>query len=272
VSELQSLGETLSEMRMQDILAAMPVVEDDLPAAPPVCQRCQGAGYLRRDLAVGHPEFGVPVLCHCRAEQIAAARRERIWSQSGIPERYRPLTLSSWVTACDRLDPAYPSLVVIEQLAAWLASDRWLFLEGPFGRGKTALAIACLATLAERGESVLFTVVPDLLDQFRATFNRSRRDGDGDPSDQDIVAALLEVDVLCLDDLGKEVPSAWARERLYRLVNRRYLDNKRTLFTSNESLEVLGARLGEATTDRIYERARGGGLLVVDGPNLRMGA
>ena len=49
----------------------------------------------------------------------------------------------------------------------------WLVLNSVgYGNGKTHLAAAVANYVSDAGESVLFVVVPDLLDHLRATFNR----------------------------------------------------------------------------------------------------
>ena len=45
--------------------------------------------------------------------------------------------------------------------------EGWLALTGPSGCGKTHLAAAVANSLIERGQTVLFVFVPDLLDHLR---------------------------------------------------------------------------------------------------------
>jgi len=49
----------------------------------------------------------------------------------------------------------------------------------------------------------------------------------------------IDVDVLVLDDIGQEKPSEWVKERLYIIINERYQLGKKTILTSNVSLQKL---------------------------------
>jgi DNA replication protein DnaC len=58
--------------------------------------------------------------------------------------------------------------------------------------------------------------------------------------------------LLALDDLGSENPTHWARDRLYTLINGRYLGQRPTIVTTNLSLEALAERLGDRTVSRLW--------------------
>ena len=57
----------------------------DLPGDPN-CPICKGIGYLRRDLPVGHPEFGKVEVCTCRQAQISQQIHQRLFSLSNLRE------------------------------------------------------------------------------------------------------------------------------------------------------------------------------------------
>jgi DNA replication protein DnaC len=82
---------------------------------------------------------------------------------------------------------------------------------------------------------VAYASVPDLL--------RFIRRGFGDGAADERLDALMEVDLLVLDDLGAERLTAWADEQLFVLLNARYLDERATVLTSNERPDTLPARL-----------------------------
>jgi DNA replication protein DnaC len=197
----------------------------------------------------------------------AGVRVATLWESSGLSQEAFALSSKTWLDEATRRDPAYRPRAsrVIRDLMDWLPGGAWLWLEGPNGRGKTMLAQILLARLAQDGRTVLFRSVPDLLDRIRLSYDeRGTRTAE-------LIRSLSEVDVLCLDDLGKERPTEWVRERLYALVNARYAAEKRTLFTSNLTLEseTLEERLDVAVVERISQRCRGGGVVKLDGPNLR---
>ena len=77
------------------------------------------------------------------------------------------------------------------------------------------------------GRGVTYASVPDLL--------RFVRRGFGDGAADERLDALIQIDVLILDDL--------AAEQLFVLLNTRYHSDRATVLTSNDRLEALPARL-----------------------------
>src|SRR5512143_38695 len=61
----------------------------------PNCPLCHGVGYLRRDLPLGHPDFGRVTVCDCRRREVADTVRERLFAYSHL-EELRDLTFESF--------------------------------------------------------------------------------------------------------------------------------------------------------------------------------
>ena len=124
---------------------------------------------------------------------------------------------------------------------AWQAARRfagnpegWLLLTGPRGCGKTHLAIAIASECASRGASVFRAFVPDLMDHLRATFSP-----DSPISYDDLFEQVKSADLLVLDDLGTQVSTPWAEEKLYQIVAHRYDLRLPTVVTSVDSVDEL---------------------------------
>ncbi len=121
----------------------------------------------------------------------------------------------------------------------------WLVINSiAYGNGKTHLAAAIANQIADKGESVLFIVVPDLLDHLRATFNPSSG-ARLDKRFNEVKTASL----LILDDLGTESATAWAREKLYQLFNYRYNARLATVITTATHVDELDPRLATRMLD-----------------------
>jgi DNA replication protein DnaC len=121
----------------------------------------------------------------------------------------------------------------------------WLvFNSVAFGNGKTHLAAAIANGVSDRGEAVLFIVVPDLLDHLRASFNPAAGMRYDKRFDEVKSAPLL-----VLDDLGTESATAWAREKLYQLFNYRYNARLPTVITTATPIEQLDPRLASRMMD-----------------------
>ena len=131
----------------------------------------------------------------------------------------------------------------------------WLYLAGPTGVGKTHLAAAIVGESIQQGRKVLFKFIPNLLDDLRRSYGPT-----GEKSFDHIFAQVRDVDILILDDLGAEVSTAWAEEKLYQLIVHRHDLIMPTVFTSRIALETIGdsesqitSRYSEAIVSRLTD-------------------
>lgn len=212
------------------------------------CPICGGAGFLRRDVPVDHPDFGRAVPCDCKIRETQQASLDDLRKSSGLAplsqmtfETFRPDGIGLNPDKRKNLREAF-------ETARRFAQDArgWLLLKGGYGSGKTHLAAGIANDRLARGDPVLFVVVPDLLDHLRATFAPTSR-----ATYDDRFEALRSTPFLILDDLGAQSTTAWAQEKLFQLLNHRYNAQLATVITMNRELEEveprLRSRLGDAT-------------------------
>ncbi len=105
--------------------------------------------------------------------------------------------------------------------------ERWLYLHGPTGVGKTHLAVAIATVRAQKGDSITLWSVPDLLDNLRHTFSN--------PNESTFYALFDSVrnsELLILDDFGTQQMTDWALEKLYQLISHRHDRLLPTVITS----------------------------------------
>lgn len=136
-------------------------------------------------------------------------------------------------------------------LADSVLAGTGFYLDGTQGTGKTHLAAAVARILAARGCSVEFRVAPALMEQLRSRASE----------DREATARLATCDLLVLDDLGKESPTAYACERLFDVVNERYNAMKPVVVTSNCTRGEIARRLvegdvGRSIASRLVEMTR----------------
>ena len=121
-----------------------------------------------------------------------------------------------------------------------------IYIQGPAGTGKTHLAVAMLNQDLRERKEVLFITVTNLLIEIKSTFNSQ-----SDKNEQDIVEKYSDVDNLYLDDIGAERITDWSASLIYSIIDRRYGFEKRTIFTSNLTLDELNEKLGGRISSRI---------------------
>lgn len=137
-------------------------------------------------------------------------------------------------------------------------NTRGLLFTGPVGSGKTFLASAIVNALVQRHHPVLFVVVPDLLDEIKATYNGPRQGY----TELDLLEAARTTGVLVLDDLGAHNYTEWTANKLYSILNFRLNGQLPTIITTNLSLAELDQYLGERSTSRIVQLCRAYRLFV----------
>ena len=125
--------------------------------------------------------------------------------------------------------------------------DRWLYVHGPTGVGKTHLAVSIANVRLQRGDPVVFWSVSDLLDRLRLTYS--------DPDDAaffKLFDAVRSCEFLILDDFGQQNMTDWTLEKLYQLIAHRHDRILPTVITSqyivwdgagNEGWERVRSRL-----------------------------
>jgi DNA replication protein DnaC len=208
------------------------------------CPICNDAGFLRVDVPLGHPNFGRIFPCECRVrdrEERLVEDLRRLSNLDAFPER----TFESFDKNVSGIEEAYKAAYEFAR-----NPNGWLFFLGPCGTGKTHLAVAIALYAMERHKmSVLFTVVPDLLDHLRATFDPNQ----GVAYD-DRFNAIRNAQLLILDDLGTENTTPWAREKLYQIFNHRHNERLATVVTSNKDIRELDERIASRLLDRHLTR------------------
>lgn len=195
-------------------------------------------------------------------EVVQVPRREALWlarRPGQIPKKFLTAELSDF----RHEDPK-----VRETLNDWAVNPagRNLLTLGSVGTGKSRAAVAaCRRSHFHHDQTVEFWPVVELLDRLRP----------GGPPDA--LEQAMRADMLILDDIGAERPTDWTAERLYALVNRRWLEERPTIGTTNLPLTRRSAGLGyegpvldEVIGDRMFSRLVGGASLVLlSGPDRR---
>ena len=191
--------------------------------------------------------------CGCVLRLARALRREELAKNSA-------LTVSSFETMDAGLYPAAPdpalgmtvreymqnTLDALRDYAAHFGRDSTsLLLYGNAGLGKTHAALAIAGMVLDGGFDVVYISAQEMC----AGLEKARFEGE-DP----LMDAMLEADLLILDDLGTESLTNYSLSCLYTLINTRMSRKMPTIYTTNI---VDGALLEQRYTEKIASRLSG---------------
>ncbi|MBM3126843.1 MAG: AAA family ATPase, partial [Chloroflexi bacterium] len=124
----------------------------------------------------------------------------------------------------------------------------WLLLEGGYGSGKTHLAAAIANAAVNKGTPTLFITVPDLLDSLRFAYS------DPETTFEKRFEEIRNAQLLILDDFGTQNATAWAQEKLFQIINYRYINKLPTVITTNLMLDEIEGRIRSRLQDDDFVR------------------
>lgn len=229
------------------------------------CAVCRGTGW--RIVASADGAEGA-TRCDC----FLAANRDRRMDRTGIPHGLRHCELQSFDQMQSQQKFAHSVARSFVDTYP-LSGKTGLLFHGPAGTGKTHLAVAIVAELVTRKSvNAVFLDFRVLLKTIQESWNPV-----SESSEKDVLERILGADVLALDDLGAEKPSAWVRETVGYLINERYNRAKPVIITTNlrlveggdsssrqgrglgrddARLDLLEDRIGTPALSRLYEMCK----------------
>lgn len=161
-------------------------------------------------------------------------RVARLLGESGIKKRFQQRTFENF--RCDTKGRAASYKIAKAYADGWkmhYANGDGLYIEGTNGTGKTHLAAAIALQLIGQGVPVICKTSSDLLMDIKRSYDSE------DVSEAQVLDVYKRVDLLIVDDLGKEQCSDWSMSTLYSIFNDRYEDMKPTIITTNYSADDL---------------------------------
>ena len=225
-----------AQTMLRQILRAHGYPEDYL-ALHYSCKLCSDTGFVG-----GEP-------CECLKREIGRVGAERMNAQS-------QLSLCSFETFSlhyyrNLPEEQYRAMQAIYRTCYDYAehfsteSSQSIFMIGPTGVGKTHLSLSIANVLLKRGFGVIYDSMGALMmrldhEKFRST------EGSGDT-----LSALLDCDLLILDDFGTEFDSKFSRSMVYTLVNTRLNSGKPMIVNTNISREQIRERYSDRVLSRL---------------------
>ncbi|MDA1651003.1 ATP-binding protein [Bacillus cereus group sp. TH160LC] len=183
-----------------------------------------------------------------REAQNFAKKREidKLFSISNLGERFKKSTFEAFREREGSATAAQIAQKYVNEFKQWNGES--LMIWGDPGNGKTHLAAAIANELSKQGFIIVFQSVPELLQRIRSTFNSDNKE-----NETQIMRALLECDLLILDDIGAEKTTEWVEEKLFNVIDGRYRKELPTLYTSNLQPKELQNQVGKRSYDRMVE-------------------
>lgn len=122
------------------------------------------------------------------------------------------------------------------------SSPNLLFF-GASGLGKTHLTLAIVSGVIEKGYAPIYGPCENLF----SLIEKEKFTGEHKGSYE----AMINCDLLVLDDLGAEMPSAFSKAALYNLINTRMLSKKPTIINTNLTMKEIATRYSERVASRL---------------------
>lgn len=218
------------------------------------CPSCKGKGYREvRD------EHGYSVVRPCELRDIE--RRIALFNQAALPARYHAATFKSYLPAPTEGCNQTQVKAAFERWHRWAANNvlpgghlprhqKGIGLWGGTGVGKTHLMTALVRSLTlEHGIQVKFADFSSLLWDLKSGFDSGAGEGQ-------LIAPLVDVEVLCIDELGKGRASEWEVGVLDAIVGGRYNRGRVTFFATNHPFSDAHAALPRTSNEAHAAMAR----------------
>jgi DNA replication protein DnaC len=247
-----------------------PEREQPEPTDPPSCATCGGRRWLRRDVPVGHPDFGRALACQsCNRPALLGQALAALLERAQVPPLYRNCTFANFPLT----EGSQPGFGEVKAWWDTLITEPeharpGLYLFGDSGVGKTSLAASIanawsswqaeltIGTYADAAAAVWISE-PELLDAIRGTFSRTAKN-----TAEQIKHAVSAAPLLIIDELGGAQYTMWVAEQLLTILDNRYNSRLPTVITTNctifelEYLLVTMASRADRDDDQAVAMAR----------------
>lgn len=211
-----------------------------------LCPKCKGIGYLQAvredDDATIFNDAKLPKLIDCPICR-SNGQQEYLERMCGLSPEMRGWTFEGTKRTKANAD-ALDYLAKLADKPVWTVA-----LQGNNGVGKTRL-LACLVNAGRaHGWTSMYTTMGALLDHLRSAYGAEQKGTLGFDAMWD---RLTNCKILAIDECDRFNPTAWARERVFELVDERYRygADRCTAFATNAPIDTLDDYLASRLRDK----------------------
>ena len=199
------------------------------------CGKCKGKRQTRVKIpGSGGATITVPCICKCEAKaeedrkkqeeaRQELQRMERLRSASLIENRLKNANLTTFQQTKDNAQLYKIVKNYVQNFDEMYKNNQGLLLYGPVGTGKS-YAAACIANeLLNQKTPVIMTSFVKILQMIQ----------DKQVEESELIARLNNAKLLIIDDLGTERNTDYGLEKVYNVIDSRYLAGKPLILTTN---------------------------------------
>lgn len=212
------------------------------PREGPMCRQCSDTGYVGEKM------------CACLEALCQEEQRKELTSLLSQNVTFDDFSLEYYPTAVNPatgLSPRRQMELIYETCVNYASHfvpkrGKNLLMSGEPGLGKTFLSACIAREVVSRGYSVVYDTAIHVF-----ACLEKQKFGGGTPEDSRMAERVMECDLLILDDLGTEMPTAFIAPALYSVINGRLMEEKPTIISTNFNIQQLSARYTPQITSRI---------------------
>lgn len=206
------------------------------------CTSCNDNGFVG----------GIP--CTCLEQEIGKIRAEQLNARSRLAiSSFAEFSLSYYsALPPEQYRAMEQNLMQCRQYAEQFSPSTSgnLLMFGGTGLGKTHLSLAIANVLLQKGYSIIYDSVASLMHILeQEQFDRGR-------PEEDTLTALLECDLLILDDFGAEFDTKFSRSKIYEILNSRMNARRPLIVNTNLSNTEMQEKYGDRILSRLLSGAR----------------
>lgn len=208
------------------------------------CAKCEDTGFIKNEK------------CECFKQKLI----NKAYEMSNLShiiktENFTNFNLDYYSKEVDRenkMSP-YENMSIIMRKSSIFIEEfnekyRNLMFYGGAGVGKTFICSCIAKEILDKGRTVVYLTAFDLFDIFeKEKFSKA-----DDLVRKDIIGFINDVDLLIIDDLGTEFITILSTTEFFNIVNRRILNKKSTIISTNLEPEKLMEQYSSRIISRLY--------------------